>query len=273
MTNFSNIPGIPADGQIAITPLGQLPQGPSRTDTLRQLAQQFESMLLTQMLRDMQSELGEGAMGSGFGGQLTDTIYGEFASALTKSGGFGLASSLEGALARTTPGSPMTEAIEGGDAVSPEVVRQFSPWLPEAPVAVPITADRISSAYGQRRDPITGHSRMHKGIDIPMAEGDEVRSLKGGVVIASGDQGAYGQTIVIDHGDGLTTRYAHLSARNVQIGETVDAGTTIGLAGRTGRATGAHLHLEVLTDGAAIDPLGHEATRRLGAEVLERGTR
>lgn len=273
MTNLVTTPGVPADGQIQIAPLGQLPSGPSRTDTLRQLAQQFESMLLTQMLREMQSELGDGAMGSGFGGQLTDTIYGEFAGALTKSGGFGLAKSLEDALARTTPGSPMTEAIEDGPAVPAAVTRQFSPWLPEAPVAIPITAERISSAYGQRRDPLTGQARMHKGIDIPMVEGEDVRSLRAGVVVASGDQGAYGQTIVIDHGDGLTTRYAHLSARNVQIGETVDAGTTIGLAGRTGRATGTHLHLEVLADGAAIDPLGAEATRRLGAEVLERGAR
>jgi murein DD-endopeptidase MepM/ murein hydrolase activator NlpD len=109
---------------------------------------------------------------------------------------------------------------------------------------------------------------MHHGVDIPMATGDDVRSLQGGTVTESQVRGGYGQTIVVDHGDGLTTRYAHLSARHVQVGDTVAAGQVVGLAGQTGRATGPHLHLEVREHGVAIDPMGLDAGRLLGNVLL-----
>jgi len=97
---------------------------------------------------------------------------------------------------------------------------------------------------------------MHHGIDIPLSHGDDVRSVGAGRVIESREVNGYGQTVVVDHGDGLTTRYAHLSARNVAVGDQVGADTVLGLAGRTGRATGTHLHLEVRSNGVSVDPLG-----------------
>lgn len=236
---------------------------PDRGDTIRLLAQQFESLLLGQMLRDMQSQDNK-AQDGGFGGALTDTIYGELATVLTKAGGIGLATSLEDVMARTTPGAEPSEAIVGGLPTMP-TLRQHSPWLPSGPVAIALDPDRISSAYGVRRDPISGASRMHQGIDIPMAHGDDVRSLKGGTVVESQTRGGYGQTVVVDHGEGLTTRYAHLSSRQVQVGDTVTAGQIVGLAGQTGRATGPHLHLEVRSNGVAIDPMSLDAERLLGA--------
>jgi murein DD-endopeptidase MepM/ murein hydrolase activator NlpD len=238
---------------------------PDRGDTIRLLAQQFESLLLGQMLRDMQSQDNKAQEG-GFGGALTETIYGELASVLTKAGGIGLATSLEDAMARTTPGAETTDAIVGGMPTLP-TLRQHSPWLPTGPVAIALDPDRVSSAYGVRRDPISGTSRMHQGIDIPMANGDDVRSLKSGTVVESQTRGGYGQTVVVDHGDGLTTRYAHLSSRHVQVGDTVAAGQIVGLAGQTGRATGPHLHLEVRSHGVAIDPMSQNAERLLATPL------
>lgn len=233
---------------------------PDRGETLRLLAAQFESLLLGQMLRDMQADTRRSEESGGFSG-LSDTIYSELAVALVKGGGVGLATSLEDALARTTPGGP-AEAIAAG---APAVPRAFSPWMPEGPVAMAIDPERVSSAYGWRQDPIAGGARMHHGIDIPMAAGADVRSLQGGTVVESQERGGYGHTIVVDHGDGLTTRYAHLLARHVQVGDSVSAGQVVGLAGQSGRATGPHLHLEVRADGRSIDPLGEESARRLGA--------
>lgn len=234
-------------------------QAPDRAETVRLLAQQFESLLLSQMLRDMQPDPAHSDSGS-FGGPLTDTIYGELANALVRAGGIGLATSLEDAMARTTPGGDPAGAIAAGAPV----LRPHSPWLPSGPVSIALDPDKVTSAYGVRRDPISGANRMHHGVDIPLAAGDDVRSLKAGTVIESGDKGGYGQTVVVDHGDGLTSRYAHLSARHVQIGDLIAGGQVLGLAGQTGRATGPHLHLEVRSHGVAIDPLGPDAGWLLG---------
>jgi len=249
---------LPTATVASTAPQGRTTNVPDHADTVRLLAQQFESLLLGQMLRDMQSETAR-AEGS-FGGSLTDTIYGELASALVRAGGLGLATSLEEAMARTTPGGTPMEATTPGLPV----LRQYSPWLPDGPVNMALDPSRISSAYGLRADPIHGAGRMHHGVDIPLSEGDAVRSLKGGTVIESQMRGAYGQTIVVDHGEGLTTRYAHLSARHVQVGDLVASGQVVGLGGQTGRATGPHLHLEVRLNGVSIDPLGPQSGMLLG---------
>lgn len=240
---------------------------PRLPDTVRRLAQQFESLLLAQMLREMQASTGSPDAGMSFGGPLADTVYSELATALAGAGGFGLAASLRDAMARTTPGLQPLPA----DAPAAPAGRQRAPWMPPVEVErlLPmVDASRVSSAYGMRRDPISGATRMHRGIDIPMAHGDDVRSVQAGTVIESTVRTAYGNTIVVDHGDGLTTRYAHLSARNVVVGETVRAGQVLGLAGQTGKATGTHLHLEVRAHGVAVDPLGPVAGQLLAPSSL-----
>lgn len=236
---------------------------PNRADTLKRLAGQFESMLLSQMLREMESETSH-TDGGGYGAPLTDTMYGELGNALVGAGGFGLATSLEDAMARTTPGGDPTAAVVSGQSMP----RVYSPWLPQGSTGFALDRERVSSAYGVRRDPISGEQRVHKGVDIPLAQGDDVRSMQDGTVIEADVRGGYGNTVVVDHGNGLTTRYAHLSVLDVAVGQQVSAGQTVGLAGKTGRATGPHLHLEVRQDGVAIDPLGADATRLLGRPVL-----
>jgi murein DD-endopeptidase MepM/ murein hydrolase activator NlpD len=122
--------------------------------------------------------------------------------------------------------------------------------------ARPVTlAGRLSSAYGWRRDPIDGTRRFHKGIDVAMPVGQSVPAARDGRVTFAGEMRGYGLAVVIDHGNGLSTRYGHLSAIDVQAGDTVTAGQTIAESGSTGRSTGPHLHFEVLDNGQPVNPM------------------
>jgi murein DD-endopeptidase MepM/ murein hydrolase activator NlpD len=112
----------------------------------------------------------------------------------------------------------------------------------------------VNSTFGWRMDPISGRPRFHNGIDIAAAYGSNVESAGAGRVVFAGVQGGYGDTIVIDHGAGRQTRYAHLSERLVASGDDVRAGQLIGRAGQSGRSTGPHLHFELLLNGRPVDP-------------------
>ena len=113
----------------------------------------------------------------------------------------------------------------------------------------PTTATAISSPYGIR-------SRgFHTGLDIHGETGDSVWAALSGTVTTAGWAGNYGNCVVIKHSDGLSTRYAHLSAISVGLGEKVTQGQVIGLEGSTGNSTGSHLHFEVIISGTAVDPL------------------
>jgi murein DD-endopeptidase MepM/ murein hydrolase activator NlpD len=113
----------------------------------------------------------------------------------------------------------------------------------------------LSSTMGFRRDPITGGADYHSGLDIAGQRGQPVFATAAGTVTQIGYQGAYGNLIVIDHGFGLQTRYGHLLKFNVRKGTTVQRGDVIGRVGATGRATGYHLHYEVVANGRLLNPL------------------
>lgn len=107
----------------------------------------------------------------------------------------------------------------------------------------------ISSPYGMR------DGSMHEGLDIAADQGQPVRAVREGRVVFAGPRGTYGNTVIIDHGNGLRTLYAHNSRVLVSEGQRVTAGQRIALVGSTGRSTGPHLHFEVLLNGTPVDPL------------------
>ncbi len=113
----------------------------------------------------------------------------------------------------------------------------------------------LSDNFGRRRDPFTGAADYHPGLDISADRGDPVLSTANGTVAAAQRSGAYGNMVVIDHGFGLSTRYAHLDRIRVKPGDRVRRGEVVGLAGSTGRSTGDHLHYEVLVYGRHLNPL------------------
>ncbi len=113
----------------------------------------------------------------------------------------------------------------------------------------------ITSDFGWRRDPITGITEFHEGIDIASPYGAKVVAAAEGIVIESGPDGGYGKVVVIDHGYGIVTRYAHLSASYVPVGKKVKKGEVIGAVGNSGKSTGPHVHYEVRIDGVPVNPL------------------
>lgn len=146
----------------------------------------------------------------------------------------------------TAVSSIMIPADKAGAKTSPE------PKYEERPVV----SSRISvgSTFGYRRDPFTRRAKFHSGVDIKARWGDAVGASQPGVVRFAGWYHGYGNLIVVDHGGGITTHYAHLSSFDVEVGAHVERGAIIGRAGSTGRATSPHLHYEVRVDGNAIHP-------------------
>lgn len=123
------------------------------------------------------------------------------------------------------------------------------------PSGMPVSA-RMTSGFGWRAHPIRGGVRAHAGVDLAAPYGSPIVATANGVVGTAGWSGGYGLLVAISHGDGVQTRYGHLSRLNVAAGEQVSRGEVIGFVGSTGQSTGPHVHYEVRVDGAAIDPLG-----------------
>lgn len=122
------------------------------------------------------------------------------------------------------------------------------------PAGWPVRKGWISSRYGERSDPFTGKKAWHQGLDFVGTRGTEVLSVASGVVIRAARNGAYGNAVEIDHGNGYRTRYAHNDSLAVKPGDHVSAGQLIARLGSTGRASAPHVHFEVLKDGAPINP-------------------
>ncbi|MDN4503856.1 M23 family metallopeptidase [Alteromonadaceae bacterium BrNp21-10] len=119
----------------------------------------------------------------------------------------------------------------------------------------PVQSGWLSSYYGIRKDPFNGLPAMHKGLDFAGKIGDPVVATGAGLVTWAGERYGYGNLVEVDHGDGFSTRYGHNKEVTVKVGDVVTKGQKVGLMGKTGRATGAHVHYEVLKHGKQQDPL------------------
>jgi murein DD-endopeptidase MepM/ murein hydrolase activator NlpD len=134
-------------------------------------------------------------------------------------------------------------------------IERLNHALALVPYRKPVVGEiEFTSGFGVRVDPFVGRPAMHTGIDFRASMGDPVRATANGKVVSSGWAGGYGRMVEIDHGNGLSTRYGHLSAINVKVGESVKVGQIIGEVGSSGRSTGPHLHYETRIDGEAVDP-------------------
>jgi murein DD-endopeptidase MepM/ murein hydrolase activator NlpD len=124
----------------------------------------------------------------------------------------------------------------------------------QRPATASSTGVKIGSVFGYRRDPFTRRARFHSGVDIKAKTGDPVGSSQSGIIQFAGWYHGYGNLVIVDHGGGVTTYYAHLSSFQLGLGDRVERGTVVGYAGSTGRATSPHLHYELRIDGNAINP-------------------
>ena len=133
------------------------------------------------------------------------------------------------------------------------------------PLRMPLSGEpSLTSSFGYRVDPFLGRLALHPGVDLAEPYGAEIHAAAAGRVVHAGPAGGYGIMVEIDHGNGLATRYAHMSEALVEEGETVDEGAVLGRLGSTGRSTGPHLHYEVRVDGEPVDP---ERFLRAGADM------
>jgi murein DD-endopeptidase MepM/ murein hydrolase activator NlpD len=259
--------------------------------SIRDVAQEFESLLLLQMIKQMrQTFLEEPSEEQGFGNEtMTETIDVELAKSLARQGGLGLADSIERSLARAVAAPATGPGVVDGSTQSVAVPTRVAPLPPTAAAqaalhaAVPAgqrdaglsdwggvavrepvesgvpdldlpLSDRVSSAFGWRIDPFHGVKRFHAGIDFAAAYGRPVPVAAPGRVVEAGAQGGYGMTVVVDHGAGVQTRYAHLSNVTVEVGQELARAEVVGRVGQSGRATGPHLHFEVALNGRKVDP-------------------
>jgi murein DD-endopeptidase MepM/ murein hydrolase activator NlpD len=271
---------------------------PIDRDKLVKMAQEFEGMLLLQMVRQMrQSMLMDEEEDTGLGNTtMTDTFDVEFANYLAKQGGIGLSKSIEQQIEKANKGKEDAAALKGVDA-QPKPLDTSTPkaydlhaqpsfavpsfatprQTVEAPpeedqaLTMPLDSD-ASSAFGWRNDPFRGRRKFHNGVDLRAAYGTEVPTAAPGKVTFAGERGAYGLMVVVEHPNGVETRYAHLSSTAVQPGDSVAAGQTIGRVGSTGRSTGPHLHFEVLLDGKRVNPEQIASARSLASTLPQAGS-
>ncbi|MFN7980600.1 MAG: peptidoglycan DD-metalloendopeptidase family protein [Vicinamibacterales bacterium] len=286
-------------------------------EQLAHLAQEFEAMFISEMMKGMRASLLSDESDSGLGSQtMTDTFDSEFGRSMSNAGGLGLARVMLEALSRreagAAAGSAPDAALSNAMASSPAVVadasttkhatpRTAAPVAPAAtdpataytarprraalvPTTTPVSTDGaegtegdqtqptetgaksgpgheplttlpgpVTSKFGWRADPFTGRAQFHAGTDIRLAYGHDVQAVAPGTVKSVGERSGYGLTVVIDHGKGLETRYAHLSQASVKAGDVVDSGQVVARSGNSGRSTGPHLHLEARQNGRAVE--------------------
>jgi murein DD-endopeptidase MepM/ murein hydrolase activator NlpD len=221
---------------------------------LRKACKEFESVLTNQLLKSMRGTIDKCDL---FHGGQEEEIYEslldqELSKRMAGNGAKSLAELLYFQLKERFS----TTEAEGAEAASGDPLKGIKPrW--------PVKA-RVSSDFGWRKDPFNGEKRFHKGIDLAANEGTPVRAAMPGRVVKSEYQKGYGNVVLVDHGHGFTTLYAHNQENLVREGDWVRTGVPVAKAGSTGRSTGSHLHFEVRRHGRHIDPMAF-----LGSEPTE----
>ena len=231
----------------------------------KNVARQFEEILLKSLVHSMRQSAkhkSEGMLNAG-NDVVQDMFESELARSLAKSGTLGIAEMLQKRSAQLPDQlNDLSNKINKLKSGVSKSLHSAGPLLGlRAQRALNIInklvpGARLSSDYGQRRDPITGEpGHFHRGLDLAAPLGSPVRSFAAGTIIRSKHTGGLGLAVYIDHGDGRISRYGHLSTSEVQLGQKVAAGEKIGQVGSSGRSTGPHLHFELRVAGQAVDPL------------------
>lgn len=145
---------------------------------------------------------------------------------------------------------PRVRTLQADAARQAAVAASFA----SIPAFLPVNQPKESSGFGYRSDPFHGGGAFHAGLDLTGRNGDAIHAAADGVVVRAGWWAGYGKVVVVDHGNGMETRYGHMSRFHVKAGDVVRQGEAIGAMGSTGRSTGTHLHFEIRLDGQPIDP-------------------
>jgi len=250
-------------------------RGRTDPEAIRAAAREMESLFAYEMIKAMRAASGGSVTGGeGLGGEVYGTLFDMELAKLLASRGLGLQDLLLKGLGQSeysktgkqpaaAPALPPADAptpvspplgVSGphtGGALEESGQEASSPGGGVFPIR---EGGRVSSTFGPRKDPFTGADKLHHGIDIAAPEGTPVHPVRGGEVTFSGYQQGYGNVVVVDHGDGLVTKYAHNRANRVAAGDRVETDTVLAEVGSTGRSTGPHLHFEAGYEGKKIHP-------------------
>jgi len=218
-------------------------------EAIKAVAKNMESLFVYEMLKVMREASGTSST-SGLGNETYTSMFDTELSKVIAERGIGLAEMIEKGISKSSRNTVPTLAppSEGEHSQKQAAVPEIKDLLPN------VTSPRISSGYGMRHDPFSGELKFHHGLDIPAPEGTDVHPVRSGTVLFSGQQTGYGNVVIIDHGDGFTSKYAHNQINLVQEGEKVDSASIIARVGSTGKSTGPHIHFEVAYRGRNIDP-------------------
>jgi murein DD-endopeptidase MepM/ murein hydrolase activator NlpD len=235
----------------------------AHADPKQVAAKQLEAFFLRRMLAEARPQ-SSGGVDGGFAGDTFKQMFDEaIADKMSAAGGVGMAKMFAkqlggaeetGKVANPMPaGSPMPLTHAPAAAI-PLPGHELGPESLGAPrLQLPVNGT-ATSGYGMRTDPVHGTSQAHPGFDLAAKTGTPVAAAAGGTIVHAGAAGTYGNLVTIRHDNGFETRYAHLSAVTVKVGDKVDAGQQVGNVGTTGYSTGPHLHFEVRHDGKPLDP-------------------
>jgi len=231
-------------------------RGRTDPEALKAVAQEMEAMFAYELLKAMREASNTSAKG-GLGANTYNSLFDMELSRLIAKRGLGVQDMLLRGLEKKT--SADAKKVENSTKSTNSIEKAGSSTahddLDSAAINVlPVSGGKISSGYGMRRDPFTGTVKFHHGMDVAAPEGSEINPIKPGKVIFSGSKDGYGNMVIIDHGDGFVTKYAHNQTNLVEEGDTVSTNTVLARVGSTGRSTGPHTHFEVSYNGKDLDP-------------------
>jgi murein DD-endopeptidase MepM/ murein hydrolase activator NlpD len=222
-------------------------------------AQALESTLVKELLESSGAFKGTATAGSHLN---ADMFMGVLADAVSKGGGLGIGKMIASSLDKHGAAADQDQHLDRpAEPVRGLPGREVLPLdklpldkLPPDRAPQPMDPGRVSSNFGERVHPIDGARHFHTGVDVRAAAGTPILAAAGGVVKRAGERGGYGNAVEIDHGNGVSTLYAHARELSVQPGDTIEEGQALGFVGQTGKATGPHLHFEVRVEGKPVDP-------------------
>jgi murein DD-endopeptidase MepM/ murein hydrolase activator NlpD len=217
----------------------------------KEAGEAFEAYLVGFMAQQMRAAIPDGPMSTGPAAMFADLFDQEIGKRVASGPGLGLKDEIERALNHRAGPPP------GGPSGDP---------LLHAP-ADPHGGVHVTSGFGLRTDPFDHTLHHHDGADLRAAAGSPVTAARDGTVRFAGKRGGYGNVVIVDHGAGVETRYAHCASLAVRPGDVVHAGDALGTVGSTGRSTGPHLHFEVRENGTPIDPAGWLSSEHVVPEV------
>jgi len=230
--------------------------------TPEEAAKQMEAMFVHMILKEIRKTMPDNVFGGGQAGDMyQDMLDSEMAKEIAASGNLGLADQLKELIPAAGAKNDKPRRLQGRD-MQPlqqyinKASRTEKPTEAGTPPSIshlPVSGT-VTSRFGNRTDPFHGSHQHHDGIDFAAPEGTPIQAAQSGKVTFAGKRGSYGNLIVIDHGNGVQTRYAHCKDLGVKVGQKLSAGENIGTVGSTGRSTGPHLHFEVREGGRKLDP-------------------